>query len=41
MAPDEIFVLVLIILCAAGLTTLEVRSRRRQKANADGGGREG
>ena len=41
MTPDEIFVLVLIILCAAGLTTLEVRSRRRQKAEGEGGRREG
>ena len=32
MAADQIFVLVLLLVCVLGLTTMEVRSRRRTKA---------
>jgi len=32
MAADQIFVLLLVLACVVGLTVMEVRSRRRHKA---------
>jgi hypothetical protein len=31
MAPDEIFVLVVILVCVGGLALMEIRSRRRNR----------
>ena len=35
MAADQIFVLLLILVCVIGVTVVEVRSRRRHKAGRE------
>ena len=35
MSADEIFVLVLIVVCVGGVAFLEIRSRRQQRQAAD------
>jgi hypothetical protein len=35
VAADEIFILILIVVCVASFTALEIRSRRRTTAAAD------